>query len=81
MRRFENKDAEYVAWLEHNQAGFVLNVGSAMLHTAQCGYISWPLGGGSHTAAPKACSLEREELERWGREAGLSIIPCSKCKT
>jgi len=83
MRHFRNEDEEYIAWLDHYPAGFVLNLGrkpQPMMHTAQCVHLSLS-GGISPTAAPKACSMDREKLERWGREAGLTVIPCSTCKT
>ncbi len=83
MLPFQTEDEEYVAWLVRDPAGFVLNLGrkpDPMIHRPPCSHLLLS-GVKRPTAAPKACSLDREELERWGREAGLTVIPCSTCKT
>jgi hypothetical protein len=85
MLYFQNEQEEYLSWLERHPAGFVLNLGTggkhqAMIHTTRCGHLYPGNPALSHTVAyPKSCSRDRDELERWGREAGYTVVPCPSC--
>jgi len=87
MVYFRDDDEEYVSWVERHPAGYVLNLGTggkrnAMLHTARCTKHMYPVNtalSNTHDY-PKACSRYRDELERWGREAGYVVAACADCR-
>jgi len=87
MIYFRDEQEEYVSWLERYPTGFVLNLSTggkhrAMIHTARCGHLYPPPPELSHTVtSPKACSRDRDELERWGRESDYTIVLCPSCGT
>jgi len=82
-----NDDAGYVSCLEHQQSnGFVLNLVPAgseqtpMLHAAWCTHLFYPLATYTHAVKrPKACSEDRETLERWAQAHGRTFVLCSSC--
>ena len=86
MRCFQDDEAGYVQWLDTNEAGFVANLHAqvknrVMLHLAHCMHLYPPEPGRVHTVQrPKACSLDIDELERWARQAGFTVVHCSTCK-
>jgi len=85
MIYFHNDEEGYVSWLERQPGGFVLNLFTggkqrAMLHTTRCSHL-YPINTTRvHTAThPKACSPNREELERWGLDYHYAVAPCPDC--
>jgi hypothetical protein len=90
MRIFEDDDAGYLAWVEGNQHGLVVNSFRKpdprylILHRASCGTIRgkpalgdrWTTGG-----YIKACSGTRTDLHQWARQnvAG-ELHPCGVCR-
>ena len=86
MLYVQNDEAVYVWWLDANEAGFVANLHTgakyrAMLHRARCTHLYPPEPSRVHTGSyPKACSHDRDEVERWVRETGFDVVPCPDCK-
>jgi hypothetical protein len=89
MRIFEGDDAGYLAWVEGNQHGFVVNTFRKpdprylMLHRASCHTIRGkPSRGDRWTTGEfmKACSETRTDLDHWARQiAGGELHPCGLC--
>lgn len=86
MLYVRNDEAAYVWWLEANDSGFVANLGTggknrAMLHRTRCFHLYPPDPGKVHTVQPeKACSRDRDDLERWVRDNRFEMVPCPDCK-
>jgi hypothetical protein len=93
---FDNNDNNYIAWLESNPTGFVINTTRAksteyrVLHTATCRYVkslqgnSKP-GGFTERGYIKICSQDVRSLREWsknnnGEESGSFSRECSTCK-
>jgi len=81
-----NDDAVYLWWLERTANGFVANLRTggktrAMLHESRCSHL-YPLTPGKvHTVTyPKACSIDRSEVEQWVRDAGYALVLCPDCE-
>ncbi len=89
MRTFDHDDAGYLAWIDANPHGLVVNAyrrptpDYLILHRATCKSISrtppepirW-----TTSAFIKVCSTNRPELERWARETtGGTLSPCGMC--
>jgi hypothetical protein len=86
MITIENDDDAYVAWLESNPDGFVINAenppraANLRLHQVKCRDISTPERKNWTTNGYlKICSNIIGELERWAIPFG-SLIPCPVCK-
>lgn len=92
METFNTSESEqrYVAWLEANATGFVVNCARPnpkpnylVLHRTTCWSISKdPRGDGRWTGRgyQKVCSDDRPSLERWAiREVGGELRPCGLC--
>lgn len=90
MLSFDRDDVGYLAWLDTNQDGFVVNsnrkptANYLRLHRATCTSISrtaaepirWTSGG-----YIKTCSVNISDLERWAREVtGGTLTPCGQCR-
>lgn len=90
MHTFKDDDAGYVAWIDANPHGFVVNSfrrptpDYLVLHKATCKFISrmtpepirWTSGD-----YIKTCAGDLGELERWARDAtGGPPSPCAMCK-
>jgi len=84
MILFHNEDVDYARWLEHNPNGYVINVKSRgsrpMLHTARCWHLYPSDYYDRATGVPKACSVDRQRLETWAREAEHDLVLCTTCK-
>ena len=88
MTTYFNDDGEgYIAWLEANPSGYLLNVGTggatlAMLHTSRCGHLWGPNPKRRHTKDyTKACAETREALEGWAAQRGYGVTYCPNCLT
>jgi len=86
MIMIENDDDTYLAWLESNPDGFVVNAenpplaANLRLHRVKCPHISTPERKNLTTNSYlKVCSNIIGELERWAIPFG-SPIPCPVCK-
>jgi len=80
MQIFDHDDNGYLAWLDANPHGFVLNTThnqqSLMLHMATCGTISiGPPHGDTWTAGQyiKVCAMTPQRLRQW---AGRALPHC-----
>jgi hypothetical protein len=86
MLYVQNDDAVYVWWLEASESGFIANLGSggksrAVLHRGRCMHLYPPEPSKVHTGDyPKACSLNRDEVEGWVHDNGFEVVPCTACK-
>jgi hypothetical protein len=89
VRRFEDDDTGYLAWVEIHPRGFVVNSfrkpvpSYLVLHRATCGTITGaPARGKSWTREPiKVCSETRSDLDMWARDsAGGPLQSCGLCK-
>jgi hypothetical protein len=83
MESFENRDAEFLRWLQENPRGYFLNFrtdSDVMLHRAPCSATAFDVAV-SLTRKRKVCSRDREQLVRWayGR-IGVDLCACSRCK-
>jgi hypothetical protein len=86
---FTDNDAGYLAWLEANPAGFVVNTPRSpiasylMLHRAKCRTIGPQPARGSKWTADyvKMCSMNIAVLHDWARrEVGGELRPCQRCR-
>lgn len=90
---FEDDEVGYLAWLEQNPNGFVLNTerpprpGYMFLHTSGCGYISIPRGKAKPDPFTtrhymKVCATDTDDLLPWMATKGATKFSnlCSKCK-
>lgn len=77
LRRFENDDAGYEAWLAAHPSGWVVNAGRRpsaaylKLHEAQCPTISQLRAGYSRWTTGeyiKVCAEHRKELDDWAQQ-------------
>ena len=90
MRIFADDDTGYLAWVERNQQGFVVNTFRKpdptylMLHQASCGTIRGkPARGERWTTGDfiKVCADTRAALDQWARQiAGGQLQPCGLCR-
>ena len=90
MRIFEDDDAGYLAWVERNQHGFVVNTTRKpdprylLLHRARCGTIRGkPARGDRWTTGDfsKVCAETRAALDQWARQiTGCELHPCGLCR-
>jgi hypothetical protein len=90
MRIFEDDDAGYLAWVDRNQHGFVVNTTRKpdprylYLHRASCGTIRGkPARGERWTTGEliKVCAETRAELDQWAHQiAGGELHPCGLCR-
>jgi len=87
MRRFEEDDAGYLAWLAAHPAGFVVNAyrppaaAYLPLHRTTCRTIKGIPASGRHWTHTtiKVCG-DRGELEAWARqEVGGEVQACLLC--
>lgn len=88
--QFKNREAEYMAWVLANPAGYVVNARGysseispqyPMVHHAACGHIS-RLKNYTTGSYYKVCSDSFEELERWSlTEYKKSLTQCLDCMT
>ena len=91
MRIFEDDDAGYLAWVERNQHGFVVNATRKpdptylYLHRASCGTIRGkPARGERWTTGEliKVCAETHAELGQWACQiAGGELHPCGLCRS
>jgi hypothetical protein len=89
VHQFENDDKGYLAWIEMNQDGFVINCNAdypypngVTIHRATCHTISGrPANGRDRTVDyKKVCGNSVRELDRWAeREADTGPHRCSFC--
>ena len=89
-KKFE-KDREYLAWIEQNPTGYVLNTSKntpasyMVLHGAGCHTVrpnkSTAPGAFTERKYIKVCSLDSKELARWIGEHGGSGFSkrCAAC--
>jgi hypothetical protein len=88
VRFFIDDDAAYLAWLEANPNGFVVNsartpkAGYLKLHRASCatlhteGTSNW-----TTTSYIKTCADNPQALETWARTIADGVLdPCPACK-
>lgn len=87
MVTIENDDDAYLAWLEANPDGFVVNAekqpraSTIRLHRVRCQHISTPERSNWTTAGYlKVCSNLIGELEQWADRAKSSFTECGVCK-
>jgi len=87
MRRFEDDDTGYLAWVQGHPDGFVVNCerrpspAYLVLHRAECAHITRATQPGRWTADYiKVCAPKLAELEGWARtEVGGQLQPCHWC--
>jgi hypothetical protein len=88
VRRSQDDDAGYLAWVQSHPDGLVVNTerrpspAYLVLHRADCAHITRATQPGSWTTAAyiKVCAPELAELERWARtEVGGRLQPCHWC--
>jgi hypothetical protein len=86
--RFENDDVGYLAWVEMNPSGFLINCSPkpssdyVVLHRASCLHISIPGSNMEHWTHQyvKVCSPRNGALIRWCQEeVGTRPTACSTC--
>lgn len=90
MQMFDRDDTGYLAWLDTNQDGFVVNsyrkpaANYLILHRATCKSISRTAPEPIRWTTSdfiKVCSIDLAELERWAREVGGGTLsPCGMCR-
>jgi hypothetical protein len=89
MRIFEDDDAGYLAWVDGNQHGFVVNTYRKpdprylILHRASCGSIRGKPARGDRWTGDyiKVCAETRAELDQWSRQnVGGKLHPCGLCR-
>jgi len=71
----------FLAWIGANPEGYYLNVKKApeaMMHRGRCFHIEFNIPV-RLTAAKKAASTNRSQLERWAADEHLEITLCSDC--
>lgn len=84
---FKDDEEGYIAWLNSNPSGFLLNVGTggatlAMMHSSRCGHLWEPNPKLRHTKDyTKACAATRDALERWAAQHGFTVTYCPSCRT
>lgn len=61
-QHFENDDGQYVAWLDENPNGYVLNdfPGERILHRAACTHLRRDSDSGRRTVYAKVCCDSRD---------------------
>jgi len=83
MINFQEQDGEFRKWCEQYSNGFYLTQKSHskfVLHKADCHHAGSLSIGSSPTKHAKYCSLDREELVRWGSSEGREIVKiCGSC--
>lgn len=88
MQTFVDDDEGYLAWLEANPTGFVVNTTRTptnaylVLHRASCGYIrSSEKTNWTTTNFIKVCSEQVADLEEWAKATSGGLLnPCQRCK-
>jgi hypothetical protein len=91
MYIFHNDDKPYLHWVTHHRQGYVLDgrrkprFGRLRLHRATCSEIRTAASKRTHWTTGgrfKACSLGREELERWANEESAKAPDfCTACRS
>ena len=82
-----NDDDAYLAWLEANPDGFVVNVenpprpGTLRLHRSGCRHISTPeRSNWTTTGYMKVCSNIVSELDQWANQTVGELPACASCQ-
>ena len=86
MIQFVDDDKGYVAWLEANAGGYVINsyrtptLSYLMLHKATCQHLKTESRSNWTRDYRKTCSTDADELRRWARTAvGGNASECADC--
>jgi hypothetical protein len=87
MITFNDDDNGYLAWIQENKSGYVINCSTTFmvnlsLHRAKCQTLSSRNRTTCTTNGhPKTCSNDREELVNWAKQSfGHRPLPCEICK-
>lgn len=82
-----NDDDSYLAWVEANEDGFVVNAenppraDTVRVHRANCRHITTPARSNwTTTGYMKICSNVMEELDEWAARAVGALPDCASCK-
>jgi hypothetical protein len=84
VKRFQDRDAEYLNWVEEHRGGYVINIGrsgrgTARLHRACC----WTITSKPPFTGPyiKICSMSSAELDKWAlSSSGTLPDRCGTCQ-
>jgi hypothetical protein len=91
--RFDNDDAAYLLWLDHNPNGYVINTkriigrGTAMLHTARCTHIravrnSDVAGGFTQREWIKICANDSAVLiQHYATVSSAPMVTLVRCRS
>ncbi len=87
VREFRGDDAGYLAWLDANPGGYVINIRrsynaiDARVHRASCWTIKGRHLGGKELTGPyvKVCAEHRDDLVGWLQRFEASILSCGTC--
>jgi hypothetical protein len=84
VEKFQDRDDDYLSWVETHRTGYVINVdrsghGYARMHHAACRTItSRPPFTGPYI---KICSTSLAELDQWAlRSSGTAVERCGTCQ-
>lgn len=87
LHTFDNDEVGYLRWVRANPSGFVINVPKDFrnipyfLHRASCKHITTPKHKNyTTTQFMKICSVNRQELVKWGAGYPGNFQECSHCK-
>jgi hypothetical protein len=84
VERFQDRDAEYLNWVEEHRGGYVINIGRGgrgitRLHRASC----WTITSRPPFTGPyiKICSMSSAELDQWALSSSGSLPDrCGTCQ-
>lgn len=84
VERFQDRDAEYLNWVEEHRGGYVINIGRSgrgitRLHRASC----WTITSRPPFTGPyiKICSMSSAELDQWAlSSSGTLPDRCGTCQ-
>lgn len=84
VKRFQDRDAEYLNWVEEHRGGYVINIGRSgrgitRLHRASC----WTITSRPPFSGPyiKICSMSSAELDQWALSSSGSLPDrCGTCQ-
>jgi hypothetical protein len=84
VERFQDRDAEYLNWVEEHRGGYVINTGRSgrsitRLHRASC----WTITNRPPFTGPyiKICSMSSAELDQWAlSSSGTLPDRCGTCQ-
>ena len=83
MQEFDNKEEEYLQWIDTHPNGFVINLeksnNNPVLHKADCGDIAGAHPNYTTEGYKKICSMNERELKEWCIKEAGNYHKCQHC--